>query len=57
MGDVTRHQVIDGQQRTTTLQLMIDAVQAVVAERGYELLAEDLGELILNRSSAFKGKP
>lgn len=57
VGDVTRHKVIDGQQRTTTLQLMIDAVQAVVAERGYVLLAEDLEELILNRSSAFKGKP
>nr|WP_246242640.1 DUF262 domain-containing protein [Flexivirga aerilata] len=57
VGDVTRHLVIDGQQRTTTLQLMIDAVQAVVEERGHELLAEDLEELILNRSSAFRGKP
>jgi uncharacterized protein with ParB-like and HNH nuclease domain len=26
VGDVTRHLVIDGQQRTTTLQLIIDAV-------------------------------
>ncbi|MBM0224543.1 MULTISPECIES: DUF262 domain-containing protein [Micromonospora] len=57
VGDVTRHMVIDGQQRMTTLQLMIDAVQAAVAERGHDLLAEDLEELILNRSSAFRGKP
>ncbi|WP_147339349.1 DUF262 domain-containing protein [Actinomadura spongiicola] len=57
VGDVTRHKVIDGQQRTTTLQLMIDAVQSVVAERGHVLLAEDLENLILNRSSAFRGKP
>ncbi|WP_165488292.1 DUF262 domain-containing protein [Actinomadura formosensis] len=57
VGDVTRHRVIDGQQRTTTLQLMIDAVQSVVAERGHELLAEDLEELILNRSSVFRGRP
>jgi hypothetical protein len=57
VGDVTRHLVIDGQQRTTTLQLMLDAVQAVVEERGHALLAEDLEELILNRGSAFRGKP
>jgi hypothetical protein len=57
VGDVTRHMVIDGQQRTTTLQLMIDAVQSVIADRGHSLLAEDLEELILNRSTAFKGKP
>ncbi|WBQ04465.1 DUF262 domain-containing protein [Kribbella sp. CA-293567] len=57
VGDVTRHMVIDGQQRTTTLQLMIDAAQAAIAERGHDLLAEDLEELILNKSSAFKGRP
>src|SRR5215213_9425858 len=42
VGDVTRHLVIDGQQRTTTLQVLIDAVQQVIAERGHELMAEDL---------------
>lgn len=57
VGDVTRHLVIDGQQRTTTLQLIINAVQAVIADRGHDLLAEDLEELILNKSSAFRGKP
>lgn len=57
VGDVTRHQVIDGQQRTTTLQLIIDAARAVIEERGHEFLAEDLGELILNKSAAFRNKP
>ncbi|MFF4237812.1 DUF262 domain-containing protein [Actinomadura geliboluensis] len=57
VGDVTRHTVIDGQQRTTTLQLMIDAVQSVILDRGYEWLAEDLEGLVRNRSSAFRGKP
>ena len=57
VGDVTRHLVIDGQQRTTTLQVMIDAVQAIIEERGHVALAEDLEELILNKSSLFAGKP
>lgn len=57
VGDVTRHKIIDGQQRTTTLQLIIGAVRAVLAERGHDLLAEDLEELTANRSSAFRGKP
>jgi hypothetical protein len=57
VGDVTRHLVIDGQQRTTTLQVLIDAVQQVIEERGHELMAEDLESLILNKASGFKGKP
>ena len=57
VGDVTRHAVIDGQQRTTTLQILLDAVHQVIAERGHEMMAEDLEGLILNRSSAFKGRP
>jgi hypothetical protein len=57
VGDVTRHLVIDGQQRTTTLQVLIDAVQQVVAERGHQLMAEDLEALILNKASVFKGRP
>ena len=57
VGDVTRHMVIDGQQRTTTLHLMIDAVQAVIAERGHDWLADDLEELILNRAKALAGTP
>jgi hypothetical protein len=57
VGDVTRHLVIDGQQRTTTLQLLIDAVHHVIEERGHEAFAEDLEGLILNRAKAFHGKP
>ncbi|MDO8150188.1 DUF262 domain-containing protein [Isoptericola sp. b408] len=57
VGDVTRHLVIDGQQRTTTLQLVIDAVQSAISTRGHETLAEDLEDLALNKSAAFRGKP
>ncbi len=56
-GDVTRHSVIDGQQRTTTLQVLLDAVQEVVATRGHDLEAEALAELILNSANRFSGKP
>lgn len=55
-GDVTRHEVIDGQQRMTTLQLLLDAVHEVLDERGHELHAEAMEDLILNRSKAFVGK-
>jgi hypothetical protein len=55
-GDVTRHEVIDGQQRMTTLQLLLDAVHEVIEEQGHELHAEALEDLILNKSKAFAGK-
>ncbi|MGW4929689.1 DUF262 domain-containing protein [Agromyces sp. NPDC004153] len=55
-GDVTRHDVIDGQQRMTTLQLLIDAVQEEVSAHGHDIMAEALEDLILNRSAAFRGK-
>jgi hypothetical protein len=55
-GDVTRHEVIDGQQRMTTLQVLLDAVHEVVEASGYEHHAEALEDLILNRSKAFVGK-
>lgn len=55
-GDVTRHEVIDGQQRMTTLQLLLDAVHEVAEARGHELHAEALKDLILNKSKAFAGK-
>ncbi|OBH92528.1 hypothetical protein A5678_08705 [Mycobacterium sp. E2733] len=54
-GDVTHHEVIDGQQRMTTLQLLLEAARQVVEERGYELLAEALEDLIRNKSKAFAG--
>ena len=55
-GDVTRHEVIDGQQRMTTLQLLLDAVQEVLSDCEHELHSEALEDLILNRSKAFIGK-
>ncbi|MDO8147503.1 DUF262 domain-containing protein [Isoptericola sp. b515] len=55
-GDVSRHLVIDGQQRTTTLQILLDAVHQVLVERGHEDIAEDLEDLILNKGSKYKGK-
>lgn len=54
-GDVTRHEVIDGQQRMTTLQILLDAVHEVVEAAGYEHHAEALEDLILNRSKVFVG--
>ncbi len=55
-GDVTRHDVIDGQQRMTTLQLLLDAAHQVMTERGHETEAEKLEELILNKASTFRGQ-
>ncbi len=56
-GDVTRRDVIDGQQRMTTLQLLIDAVHEVIDARGHEDMAESLKEIILNGSARFARKP
>jgi len=55
-GDVSRHDVIDGQQRMTTLQILIDAAREIFTERGHEVMAEALEELTRNGQSAFKGK-
>lgn len=46
--DVEARHVIDGQQRLTTLQLLLDAVQQVVAERGSSRDAKLLSKLVLN---------
>ncbi|MBB5750105.1 DUF262 domain-containing protein [Micrococcus sp. TA1] len=56
-GDVTRQSVIDGQQRSTTLQIMLDAVHEAILERGHEDEAEAIEELILNQAKRFAGKP
>ncbi|TQS91864.1 DUF262 domain-containing protein [Arthrobacter sp. TS-15] len=55
-GDVTRHEVIDGQQRMTTLQLLLDAAHEIVAGRGHQTEADQLEELILNKALTFKGR-
>ena len=56
-GDVTRQSVIDGQQRSTTLQIMLDAVHEAVLSRGHEVEAEAIEELILNQAKRFAGRP
>lgn len=56
-GDVTRQSVIDGQQRSTTLQILLDAVHEAVLTRGHEDEAEAIKELILNHAKRFAGKP
>lgn len=54
-GDVARSAVIDGQQRMTTLQVLIDAAQAVIEDLGHEDEAEFLMDLILNPAKKFAG--
>ncbi|WP_158895137.1 DUF262 domain-containing protein [Amycolatopsis anabasis] len=56
VGHVQRKNVIDGQQRLTTLQLLTDAVQEVVAEHGTKLDAKGLTGLILNDPDAVPAK-
>ncbi len=54
-GDVARSAVIDGQQRMTTLQILLDAAHAAVVELGYEEEAEFLEDLIVNSAKRFAG--
>lgn len=53
-GDPGRRWVIDGQQRLTTLQLLLDAAQHIVAAEGCVAEAESLQELVENGSARFK---
>lgn len=46
--DVDRREVIDGQQRLTTLQLLLDAVQYVCEEREVKGVARRLSKLVTN---------
>ena len=55
--DVTRHEVIDGQQRTTTLQVILNAAQKVLTELDFEDHGEALEELTLNSAKRFRGTP
>lgn len=54
-GAVDPRLVIDGQQRLTTLQLVIAATQAVAKEMGANDVAEELGELTANRGRTAEG--
>ncbi len=47
--------VVDGQQRLTTMQLLLDAVQEVLEERDYGNSAEHLRNLVLNRETSWDG--
>ena len=46
--DLDRREVIDGQQRLTTLQLLLDAVQFVCEQREIKGVATRLSKLVLN---------
>ena len=52
--DVERREVIDGQQRLTTLQLLLDAVQYVCEERGVKGVARRLSKLVINDKDLVK---
>src|SRR3954447_14877584 len=54
-GDVARHAVINGQQRMTTLQILLDGAHSAVGELGYEEEAEAIEELIVNSGRRFSG--
>ena len=56
-GGVAKHQVIDGQQRLTTIQVVLRAAQSAMESYGDEESAEAVGELVLNKSVRFRGKP
>lgn len=56
-GDPARHSGIDGQQRLTTLQILLDAVQLVTQEHGEEDDAETLMELVANGARRFRNTP
>ncbi len=53
-GDPLRSSVIDGQQRLTTLQLLLDAAQLVMEASEHDDVAESLQELVLNDSKRFR---
>ncbi len=53
--DVEARHVIDGQQRLTTLQLLLDAVQEVLAANGLTRDAKLLAKLILNDEDVVSG--
>ncbi len=56
-GEVSKRSVIDGQQRLTTLQLLLDASQLVLEEHGDEDDAESVQELVFNSAKRFRNTP
>lgn len=49
-GTVQAWNIIDGQQRITTLQILTDATALVLEERGLDALSQQLGDLTHNRA-------
>jgi hypothetical protein len=56
-GDPLRSSVVDGQQRLTTLQLLLDAAQLVMEETKHDDVAESIQELVVNDSKRFRATP
>lgn len=50
-GGISTWRVVDGQQRLTTMQILLDAVQEVFVERNYENAAARLDVLVLNNKA------
>jgi hypothetical protein len=55
--EIETRNVIDGQQRLLTLQLLIDAAQEVAEENGWEDVAEGLTDLVLNNKRYARKEP
>ena len=56
-GTIERRIVVDGQQRLTTLQLLIDAIRHVLDQQGHSDPAKRLSALVVNREEYCGGKP
>ena len=56
-GTIERRIVVDGQQRITTLQLLMDAIQEVLENREHTHPAKRLADLVENREEYRDGNP
>ena len=56
-GGIETRIVVDGQQRLTTLQLLIDAIQEVCEQGGHRQSAARLSRLVLNEKDYLGGNP
>ena len=56
-GTMQRRLVVDGQQRLTTLQLLMDAIQEILESRGHSNPAKRLSALVLNAEEFRDGEP
>lgn len=56
-GSIERRIVVDGQQRLTTLQLLMDAIQEVLEDRAHSIPARRLSALVVNAEEFRYGNP